>query len=62
MRRCGQLAGNCVYKIGRIVTRVDLDTIDHHFVRVSLCGLTEGRVADAALQSTCLRLPSRAAA
>ncbi len=59
MRRCGELGENCVYKIGRIVTRVDLDTIDLRRVRVSFPGLIGGDVADAAIQPAGLRVPSR---
>ena len=50
MRRCGDLAENCVYKIGRIVTRVDFDTIDPHRVRVSFSGLAASGVAHAAIR------------
>ncbi len=62
MRRCGHVAGNCVYKIARIVTRVDLDTKDRRHLRGSLFGLTDGSVADAATRLTGLRTAARAAA
>lgn len=65
MRRCGHVAENCVYKIGRIVTRVDFDPTDPRLVRVSRFGPFErsaAGAAGAAVPLTPKRMPARATA